>query len=104
MVRVTYDDVGRAKKLESDRTLVLCPIATDRTRPVMSDTLLETTGRWGCCVRSVHVAASSHHMTVEIGRTIFEAGDMWLSSSDRTLRSSVRSTGPERPVGLTFAQ
>ena len=37
-VRVTYDDAGRAEKLESDRTLVLRPIATDRTCPVMSGT------------------------------------------------------------------
>ena len=35
------------QKMESDRTLVLRPIATDRTRPVMSGTLLEMTGRWG---------------------------------------------------------
>ena len=60
--------------------LVLCLIATDRTRPVMSGTLLEMTGRWGCCVWSVHAAASGHHMTVEIGCTVFEAGDTWLSS------------------------
>ena len=46
------------QKLESDRTLVLRPIAIDRTRPVMSGTLLETIGRWGCYVRSVEVAAS----------------------------------------------
>ena len=64
---VTYDDAGRAEKLESDRTLVLRPITTDRTRPVMSGTLLETTGRWGCCVRSVQAAASGRQMAVEIG-------------------------------------
>ena len=80
-VRVTYDDTGRAEKLESDRTLVLRPIVTDRMRSVMFGTLLEMTGHWGCCVRSVHVAASDRHMTVEIGRTVFEAGDTWLSSS-----------------------
>ena len=91
-VRVTCDDVGRAEKLESDQTLVLRPIATDRTRSVMSGTLLEMTEHWGCCVRSVHAVVSGRHMTVEIGRTKFEAGDTWLSSSDRTLRSSVRST------------
>ena len=44
-VRVTYDDTGRADKLESDRTLVLHPIAIDRMRLVMSGTLLEITGR-----------------------------------------------------------
>ena len=56
-VRLTYGDVGRVEKLESDRMLVLRSIATDRTRPVMSGTLLEMTGRWGCYVRSVEVAA-----------------------------------------------
>ena len=65
-VRVTYDDAGRAEKLESDRTLVLRPIATDRTRPVMSGTLLEMTGHWRLSVRSVEAAASSRQMTVEI--------------------------------------
>ena len=103
-IRVTCGDAGRAEKLESDRTLVLCLIATDRTRPVMSGTLLETTGRWGCCVRSVQAGASGQQMTVEIQRIVFEGGDTWRVSRDRTLRSSVRSIGPERPVGLTFAQ
>ena len=49
---LTYGDVGRGEA-GSDRTLVLRPIAIDRTRPVMSGTLLETTGRWACCVRLV---------------------------------------------------
>ena len=44
-VRLTYDDVGNAEKLEKDRTLVLCPIVTDRTHPVATDTLLEMTER-----------------------------------------------------------
>ena len=74
-VRVTCDDAGRAEKLESDWMLVLRPIATDRTRPIMSGTLLEMTGCWGCCVRSVHAAASGRHMTIEIGHTVFEVGD-----------------------------
>ena len=42
-----YGDVGDVEKLEKDRTLTLCPIVTDRTRPVAAGTLLETTGRWG---------------------------------------------------------
>ena len=46
--------------------LVLHPIATDRTHPVMSGTLLEMIGRWGCCVRSVQAGASGRQMTVEI--------------------------------------
>ena len=36
---------GETVKLESDRTLVLRPIAFDRTRLVMLGSLLETTGR-----------------------------------------------------------
>ena len=92
------------QKLESDRTLVLRPIMTDRMRPVMSGTLLEMTGRWGICVRLVEAAASGQKMTIEIRRMPLNAGDTWLSSGDRTLRSSVRSTRPERPVGPTFAQ
>ena len=92
------------QKLESDRTLVLRPIATVRTRPVMSGTLLEMTGRWSCCVWSVQATASSRQMTVGIGRTTFEEGDTWRASHDRTLRSSVWSIGPERPVVPTFAQ
>ena len=52
MVAGPCDDASRAEKLESDRTLVLRPIVTDRTRQVMSGTLLKMTGRWGCCVRS----------------------------------------------------
>ena len=46
-------DVGDAEKVEKDRTLMLRPIRTNRTRPVAAGTLLETTGRWGCCVRSL---------------------------------------------------
>ena len=55
------------QKLESDRTLVLRPIMTDRMRPVMSGTLLEMIGCWGCCVRSVQAAAFGRQMTIEIG-------------------------------------
>ena len=61
-----YGDAGRAEKLESDRTMVLRLITTDRTRPVMSGTLLEMTERWRLKVRSVEAAASSRQMTVEI--------------------------------------
>ena len=52
-VRLMYGDVGDAEKVEKDQTLMMRPIVTDRTRPVMSGTLLETTGRWGCYVRSL---------------------------------------------------
>ena len=87
----------------SDQTLVLCPIAFDRMRPVMSGTLLEMTGRWGCYVRSVQAGASGQQMTVEIQQTAFEEGDTWRASHDRTLWSSVRSIELERPVVPTFA-
>ena len=65
-VKLMYGDVGNTKKLEKDRTLTLCPIVTNRTRPVATGTLLETTGRWGCCVWSICAAVSGHHLTVEI--------------------------------------
>ena len=45
MVRLTYGDIGDTEKLEKDRTLMLCPIVTNRTRPVVTGTLLEMTGR-----------------------------------------------------------
>ena len=50
-------------------------IVTDRTRPVASGGLLEVTGRWGSCVRSGHYALSGHHLTVRIGRSVFEERD-----------------------------
>ena len=37
-VRLTYGDVGDAKKVEKDRTLMLRLIMTDRTRPVVTGT------------------------------------------------------------------
>ena len=48
-----YGDVGDIEKLEKDQTLTLRLIVTDRTCPVATGTLLEMTGRWGCCVRSL---------------------------------------------------
>ena len=33
-VKLTYADVDDAEKVEKDRTLMLRPIVTDRTRPV----------------------------------------------------------------------
>jgi len=35
--------------------------------------------------------ASGHHLTVEIGRSAFEADDTWQASGDRTLESCVWS-------------
>ena len=52
-VKLTNSDVGDIEKVKKDQMLMLCPILTDRTRPVATGTLLETTGRWGCCVRSL---------------------------------------------------
>ena len=52
-VRLTYGDIGNAEKLEKDQALMLRPIVTDRMRPVAAGTLLETTGRWGYCIRSL---------------------------------------------------
>ena len=49
-------------------------------------------------------AVSGQEMTVEIWRTVFEAGDTWRESRDRTLRASVRSIRPERPVTPRCAQ
>ena len=73
------------------------PVRRDRTCPIMSGGLLEVTGRWGrtsghdptdtsgrdwnltgsdrtlgSCVWSWHCAASDHHLTVGIGRSVFE--------------------------------
>ena len=42
-------------------------------------------------VRSLRSNAFGHHLTVEIGRSAFEAGDTWHTSHDRTLGSSVWS-------------
>ena len=76
------------------------PVGHDRTRPVTSGGLLEMTGRWGpmsghdqtdafghlwnltgndrmlVLVRSVtSSSASGHHLTVGIGRSVFEERD-----------------------------
>ena len=76
------------------------PVGHDRMRPVVSGGLLEVTGRWGptssrdqtnasgrswnltgsdrtlgSCVRSWHCAASGHHLSVRIGRSVFEERD-----------------------------
>ena len=59
-------------------------------------TLLEVTGRWGSYVRSWHYATFGHHLTVGIGRLVFEERDdvaaiRWLDA------------GRVRPVDLTRA-
>ena len=70
------------------------PVEDDRTRPVVSGGLLEMTGCWGPAsghswnltksdrtlesyVRSWHCAVSGHHLTIGIGRSVFEeSGDV----------------------------
>ena len=84
----------RTEETVSDRTL------GESGRPVMSGGLLKVTGRWspvsgrnptdvsgrswnltgsdrtlGSCVRSWHCATSGHHLTVGIGRSVFEERD-----------------------------
>ena len=44
-VRLTHGNVGDIEKVEKDRTLMLHPIVTDRTRSVTTGTLLEMTRR-----------------------------------------------------------
>ena len=44
---LTYGDIGDTEKLEKDQTLMLRPILIDRTRPVVTGTLLEMIERWG---------------------------------------------------------
>ena len=76
------------------------PVGHDRTRPVANGGLLEMTRRWGptsshdqtdasgrswnligsdrtlgSYVRSWHCAESGHHLTVGIGRSVFEERD-----------------------------
>ena len=97
------------------------PIGLDRMCPIVSGGLLEMTGRWGptfghdqtnvsghswnltrsdqtlgSCVRSWHCAASGHHLTIGIGRSVFEDRDdvaairltgRWYGASGRSDRS-----------------
>ena len=77
----------------------LCPVKVDQTCPVEEIRLGELTG---------------NDRTLELQRPVSFIGasgqlrdrwnqDTWLSMGDRTLRSSVRSTRPERPISPTFA-
>ena len=72
------------------------PVGHDRTRPVVIFRFWYLTGndRTLVLVRPVTLSSASGHylnvlMTVEIGRSVFEAGDTWHTSRDRTLGSSV---------------
>ena len=73
-------------------------VGHDRTRPVVIFRDWKLTGNdrtLRSCVRSLSSSVSGHNlnvlMTIEIGRSAFEAGDTWHTSRDRTLGSSVRS-------------
>ena len=78
----------------------LCPVKHDRTRPVGKNSFwtLTVNDRTLRVQRPVSsIGASSQHF-VEIKRSLLNAGDTWPPSGDRTLRSSIRLVGPERPV------
>ena len=74
------------------------PVEHDWTRPIVDfRKWMLTRNDWtlGFYVRSLRSSTSGHNlnvlMTVEIGRSAFEAGDTWHTSRDQTLGSSVRS-------------
>ena len=74
------------------------PVGHDRTRLVVIFREWKLTGNdrtLRSCVRSLSSSASGHNlnvlMTVEIGRSAFEADDTWQASGDRTLGSCIRS-------------
>ena len=77
------------------------PVKHDRTRPVEENHFWNLTGNDQTleAERLVSLcAASGQQTTVEIWRTVFEAGDTWRVSCDRTLRAYIRSIGPKRSV------
>ena len=78
----------------------LCPVKLDRTRPVGKNTF------WTLTVndRTLRVQRPVNISTVEIKRSQLNTEDTWPPSGDRTLRSSVWSVGPERPVSPCYAQ
>ena len=65
-----------------------------RSGKIISGSLLETTGRWGFSVRSLLAAASGHHMTVEIERSVFE-------ERGHVACIARPDTGVQRPVNMT---
>ena len=74
------------------------PVGHDRTRPVVIFRFwyLTENDRTLVLVRPITLSSASGHylnvlMTVEIGRSAFEADDTWQASGDRTLGSCVRS-------------
>ena len=77
------------------------PVGHDRTHPVVIFRFWYLTGndRTLVLVRLVTLSSVSSHylnvlMTIEIGRSAFEADDTWQASDDRTLGSCVRSVTP----------
>ena len=76
----------------------VCPVGHDQTRLVVIFRFWYLTGNDRMLVSERPVTLSSapgHYlnvlMTVEIGRSAFEADDTWQASGDRTLRSKVWS-------------
>ena len=72
----------------------VCPVKHDRTRPVLILREWNLTGNdrtLRSSVRSLRSSASGHHLTIEIERSTFEAGDKWRRSEERTLGSCVWS-------------
>ena len=74
------------------------PVEHVRTPPVMDFRkwmLTRNDRTLRSCVRSLRSSVFGHNLnvlvTVEIGRTTFEADDMWHASHDWTLGSYVRS-------------
>ena len=67
------------------------PVGHDRTRPVVKIHVWNLTGNDRPASSYFLTDATGHQLTVEIGRSAFEAGDMWQASGDRTLGSCVRS-------------
>ena len=78
----------------------LCPVKMDRTRPVKKIRLGELTGNDRTLGLHRPVSSKEQRPVEADDRSL----DTWPSASDRTLRSSVRSTRPERPVDPTVAQ
>ena len=76
----------------------MSPVDLDRTRSVVIFRFwyLTRNDQTLVLVRPVTLSSASNHylnvmMTVEIGRSVFEADDTWQTSGDRTLGSCVRS-------------
>ena len=72
----------------------VCPVKHDRTCPVVIFHFWMLTGNdrtLRSSVRSLRSSASGHHLTIGIGRSVFEVDDTWQALGDRTLGSCVRS-------------